>query len=129
MRLSSLKQLANLRYKNRKLKIGLCHGVFDIIHNGHIEHFKDAKKKVDILVVSVTTKEMVNKGPRQPLNNNANRLNVLKSIKFINYVYLNKEKDSKAIIKNLKPNIYYKGFDYLKNDTHGNLKNEIKVVK
>ena len=129
MRLSSLKQLANLRYKNRKLKIGLCHGVFDIIHNGHIEHFKDAKKKVDILVVSVTTKEMVNKGPRQPLNNNANRLNVLKSIKFINYVYLNKEKDSKAIIKNLKPNIYFKGFDYLKNDTHGNLKNEIKVVK
>ena len=115
MRLSSLKQLANLRYKNRKLKIGLCHGVFDIIHNGHVEHFKDAKKKVDILVVSITTKEMVNKGPRQPLNNNANRLNVLKSIKFIDYVYLNKEKDSKAIIKNLKPNIYFKGLDYLNN--------------
>ena len=129
MRLSSLKQLADLRFKNRKLKIGLCHGVFDIIHNGHIEHFKDAKKRVDILVASITTKEMVNKGPRQPLNNNANRLNVLKSIKFIDYVYLNKKKDSKEIIKYLKPNIYFKGFDYLKNDTHGNLTNEIKVLK
>jgi len=129
MNLKSFNQLANLRNKNKHLKIGLCHGVFDILHNGHIEHFKDAKKMVDILVVSVTSKEFVNKGPRQPLNNNAHRLNILQSLKFIDYTYLNKAKDSNEIIKFLKPNIYFKGLDYLKSDNHGNLKKEINVLK
>ena len=37
-----LKKLQNL--KNKKKKIVLCHGVFDLLHLGHIEHFKSAKK-------------------------------------------------------------------------------------
>ena len=48
--------------KNRNKKIVLCHGVFDIIHPGHIYHFNSAKKFGDILIVSVTTDENVKKG-------------------------------------------------------------------
>ena len=36
--------LTEIKKKYQKKKIGLCHGVFDILHNGHIEHFKKAKK-------------------------------------------------------------------------------------
>ena len=82
MKINSLTKLSKLRNKYKNLKIGLCHGVFDVLHNGHINHFKDAKKKVDILVVSVTTKKFVNKGPRQPFNNDFQRLNILESIKY-----------------------------------------------
>lgn len=32
--------------KDKKKKIGLCHGVFDLIHLGHIKHFEEAKKKL-----------------------------------------------------------------------------------
>ena len=32
------------REKLKKNKIVLCHGVFDLIHIGHIKHFKEAKK-------------------------------------------------------------------------------------
>ena len=32
--------------KKNKKKIGLCHGVFDVIHIGHISHFEYAKKKM-----------------------------------------------------------------------------------
>ena len=28
-----------------KRKVVLCHGVFDVLHIGHINHFKSAKKK------------------------------------------------------------------------------------
>ena len=28
--------------------IGLCHGVFDVIHAGHISHFEEVKKNVII---------------------------------------------------------------------------------
>ena len=34
------------KLKNRGKKIGLCHGVFDLLHIGHINHFLEAKKKM-----------------------------------------------------------------------------------
>ena len=54
-----------LRKKGKK--IGLIHGVFDVIHIGHIWYFKNAKKLVDKLFISVTSDEYVNKGPGKPI--------------------------------------------------------------
>ena len=45
--------------KNKKKTIGLIHGVFDVIHVGHINYFKEAKSKVDKLIVSVTSDKFV----------------------------------------------------------------------
>lgn len=129
MKVKSIRELAKIRKKNKNFKIGLCHGVFDIIHDGHIDHFKYAKNKVDILIVSITSEKFVNKGPRQPLNNDNQRINVLNSVKFIDYVFLNKKKDSQDVLNNLKPDYYFKGKDYLSNDAHGNLKKEIRILK
>ena len=53
----------------KKHKIGLIHGVFDIIHVGHIEYFKEAKSMVNKLIVSVTSDKYVNKGPGKPIFN------------------------------------------------------------
>ena len=123
------KQLIKLRYDNQKLKIGLCHGVFDILHEGHINHFIEAKKKSDILVVSVTSSKFVNKGPRQPLNNDTKRLKLLENIKHVDYVFLNNEIDSANVISSLKPNFYFKGKDYSIKDNHGNLLKEKNAIK
>ena len=30
--------------KNKKKKVVMCHGVFDFLHSGHIDHFYEAKK-------------------------------------------------------------------------------------
>ena len=36
--------LSKIKYlKKNKKKIVLCHGVFDLVHLGHIEHFKVQK--------------------------------------------------------------------------------------
>ena len=40
-----------------------CHGVFDLLHLGHIKHFENAKNFGDILIVTVTPDEYVKKGP------------------------------------------------------------------
>ena len=58
--------LNTLRKKN---KIVLCHGVFDLVHYGHILHFQSAKKFGDYLVVSVTKDKFIKKGPGKPLFN------------------------------------------------------------
>ena len=38
------------KLKSRNKKIGMVHGVFDVVHVGHIIHFLEAKKKVDFLL-------------------------------------------------------------------------------
>ena len=41
--------------KKQKKIIVLSHGVFDLLHHGHIEHFKEAKAFGDKLFVSITS--------------------------------------------------------------------------
>ena len=81
-------ELGKIRKQLSKRIIGLCHGGFDILHNGHLEHFEEAKKNVDILIVSVTADKFVIKGPNQPYNNEVNRAKFLLHIKYIDYVVI-----------------------------------------
>jgi len=46
-----------------------CHGTFDMIHPGHIVHFEEARALGDVLVVTITGEEHVNKGPGRPYFN------------------------------------------------------------
>lgn len=64
--LQDLTRISN-ELKTRKKKIVLCHGVFDIVHAGHLEYFRIARAHGDTLFVSVTADRYVNKGPNRPL--------------------------------------------------------------
>jgi len=115
---------------NYKPTIGMVHGVFDVVHIGHIMHFEEAKKKVDYLIASVTSDKYVNKAPGKPIFNQNNRINFLKSLKFFNKVILSDHPTAINSIKTYKPDIYFKGKDYLLNkDVTNNLKKEIVILK
>lgn len=117
--------------KPRKKIIGMIHGVFDIIHYGHMLYFKEAKSKVDHLIVSVTSDEFVNKGPGKPIFKIDKRIEVLKSIKYIDEVIVSNYKTAVNNLKIIKPNYYIKGKDYknLKNDISGQISIEKKTVE
>lgn len=125
--IKSYKELSKIKSK-RKI-IGLCHGVFDILHSGHLEHLKVAKEKVDILVVSITADEYINKGPFQPINNSYKRISQLSSLEFVDYVFINKEITSLKVLNSLKPDLYIKGKDYKNGDFTKNLLLEKKTVE
>ena len=65
----SIKTLAKTisKLKTNGKKVVLCHGVFDLLHIGHINHFKEAKNLGDVLVITVTQDKYVNKGPNRPI--------------------------------------------------------------
>lgn len=120
-----------LKLKQKGKKIVLCHGVFDLLHIGHIDYFKEAKSKGDKLIVSVTSDEFVNKGPNRPAFNSRERLEAISSLGVVDYVVLSSDPTAINTIKELKPSFYCKGPDYKKNnnDITGEIKNEIKAVK
>ena len=123
------RKIVNFKKKNKK--IVLCHGVFDLLHLGHINHFKEARNKGDILIVSITTDKYVRKGPNRPAFKEQDRMNALSAISSIDFIILNKDPTAVSIIKELKPNIYCKGKEYKlsKNDLSGEIKNEINALK
>jgi rfaE bifunctional protein kinase chain/domain/rfaE bifunctional protein nucleotidyltransferase chain/domain len=128
--LESLKQRIN-KDKNKGKKIVLCHGVFDLVHIGHIKHFESAKKFGDILVVTITEDKFINKGPGRPIFNSQIRAELISSFEVVDYVAISNDADATMIIKNLKPDIYCKGKEYkkLNDDVTGNIYREIKAIK
>ena len=129
----NLKKLSKIIEKEKKKskKIVHCHGVFDLLHIGHIKHLKKAKELGDKLVVTITSDKFVNKGPGKPAFNQILRAEALSAISFVDYVSINETSTAINPITILKPNIYCKGKDYKnpKQDITGEIKNEIKILK
>ncbi len=101
-----------LRATNDQKKVVQCHGVFDLMHPGHIKHLKAAKNLGDILIVTVTPDEFVNKGPGRPVYNQNDRIESLASLDFVDFVALNKWSEAHLAIRLLRPHIFVKGQDY-----------------
>ena len=123
--------LSAFRKKNKSKKIGLVHGAFDFFHYGHLLHIEKAKSLCDILVVSLTSGEFIKKGPGRPFYDNNQRKKMLAALSIVDYVYLSENESSVELIQLLKPNIYFKGNDYvdLKKDYSKKIIKEIKAIK
>jgi len=102
--------LVSLRAGNKK--IVYCHGVFDLLHVGHIRHFEQAKRLGDTLVVTVTPDRYVNKGPHRPAFAEDLRAEAIAALDCVDYVAINKWPTAMETIELLKPDIYAKGTDY-----------------
>lgn len=100
------------RQRELKKKVVHCHGVFDLLHVGHIRHFAEAKAMGDLLVVTLTQDQHVNKGPHRPAFPQDLRAEVIAALDSVDYVAVNKWPTAVNAIKLLKPAIYAKGPDY-----------------
>lgn len=112
-----IKKFGDLKFLFSELKlegkkIVHCHGVFDLLHVGHIKHFNEAKSFGDILVVSVTPDKYVQKGPGRPAFPTSLRLEALSELESVDFVVANEWPSAEEIIKIIKPDIYCKGPDY-----------------
>lgn len=108
-----------------------CHGVFDLMHPGHIHHFYAARKKGDCLVVTITKDEYVGKGPGRPVFNQRLRAESVAAIECVDYVAINNWPTAVETIRLLKPDFYVKGSDYAnpEEDLTGNIRPEREAVE
>ena len=119
-----------------KKKIVFTNGCFDILHPGHIHILDQAKSYGDILIVGLNSDNSIKrlKGPSRPKVSQEDRLKILSSIKFVDYVVLFEEETPLKLIEKIKPNVLVKGGDYIPEDIVGrefveNNGGQVKIIK
>ena len=111
-KITNIKQLKKIIKKFKKEKVILCHGVFDVVHPGHIRHLIYAKTKADILIVSLTADKYINKGIYRPhIPEDLRALN-LAAFEMVDFVVIDKNETPIENISFLKPDYFAKGFEY-----------------
>ncbi|MBI2916174.1 MAG: adenylyltransferase/cytidyltransferase family protein [Elusimicrobia bacterium] len=128
--LNDLEKISH-QLKKKGKTIVQCHGVFDLLHPGHILHFEAAKREGDILIVTLTKDEYVGKGPGRPVFNQRLRAESIASLGCVDYVAINEWPTAIETIQKIKPNLYVKGSDYEnpEEDLTGKITDEERAVQ
>ncbi len=99
----------------RHPRVVFTNGCFDILHVGHSRYLRDARLLGDILVVGVNSNASVqrlNKGPGRPIQDEADRAELLASLASVDFVVLFDEDTPAEIIEQIAPDILVKGGDW-----------------
>ena len=109
-----LEELSSIlaQHKAQGRKVVLCHGVFDLLHLGHMRHLNSAKKFGDVLVVSATADHYVKRGPGRPVFSQEQRAETLANLSVVDYVTITHSATAIELIQGVRPNAYVKGPDY-----------------
>jgi len=99
-------------HKKNGQKIVHCHGIFDILHIGHIRYLEQAKRMGDVLVVTVTPDRYVDRGPGRPVFNEMLRAESIASLHFVDYTAVNQWPTAVEAIRLIKPDFYVRGADF-----------------
>jgi rfaE bifunctional protein nucleotidyltransferase chain/domain len=120
---------ATLRLEGKR--IVHAHGVFDLLHVGHIRHLREAKEQGDFLLVTLTEDRHVNKGPNRPAFTESLRAEALAALEYIDAVTVNRTANAVDAILAIRPNVYVKGPDYKPgaDDVTGGIKLEEDAVR
>ncbi len=113
-KIKPLSMLARITAEAREAArtVVLAHGVFDVMHLGHIRHLQEARSCGDLLVVTLTADRHVNKGPGRPVFTARMRAEMLAALEFVDWVGINEEPTATNVLRALKPGIYVKGSEY-----------------
>jgi rfaE bifunctional protein kinase chain/domain/rfaE bifunctional protein nucleotidyltransferase chain/domain len=128
--LESLTEQAALARSQGK-RVVLAHGVFDLLHMGHIRYLQQARALGDVLFVTLTADAFVNKGPDRPVFNHNLRAESLAALAVVDGVAINHAPTAMNILALVKPDVYAKGVEYrdAANDVTGNIVREQQAVE
>ncbi len=94
--------------------ITLANGCFDLLHVGHVRYLQAAKRLGGRLIVAINSDESVRalKGAGRPLMPEEERAEILSSLADVDAVVIFPERDVRALIREIRPEIHAKGTDY-----------------
>jgi rfaE bifunctional protein nucleotidyltransferase chain/domain len=107
-----VRQIESWREHNEK--IILTNGAFDLLHVGHIRYLRAAKQLGGKLVVAINSDESVRalKGDGRPIFPENERAEIIAALSDVDAVVIFPERDVRALIREIRPDIHAKGTDY-----------------
>lgn len=103
--------------QSRGEKVVFVNGCYDLLHYGHIRYFDRARAFGDRLVVGINSDASVralNKGPGRPVYNLAQRMEVIASLKAVDWVVSFEESTPGRLVESLTPDILVKSGENFK---------------
>ena len=92
----------------------LTHGVFDLLHPGHLEHLKQCNQYAERLIVSVVADRFVTK--KFIIQDERTRMFQVSRIKGVDEVVLCEEFGPWDLLKTIKPDLYIRKDEYEKQE-------------
>jgi rfaE bifunctional protein kinase chain/domain len=112
-KIKTVEELQSLLGKRpRKKRVIMCHGVFDVVHPGHVRHLLYAKTKADVLVASITADRHISKGQNRPHVPQELRALNLAAFEIVDYVLIDRNPTPIENIGLLQPDFFAKGYEY-----------------
>ena len=110
-----LDELAEIAGQARRegRRVVLAHGVFDLLHLGHVRHLEEASGHGDLLIVTVTADRYVNKGPGRPVFTDQLRAQMVAAVEQVDWVAVNEAPTAETVLHAIRPDVYVKGQDYV----------------
>lgn len=113
----------------KKYKIGYTTGVFDMFHIGHLNILKRAKELCDILIVGVSTDELVetykHKIPIVPFKE---RIEIVKAIKYVDQVIPQTSMDKLLAWEEIHYDALFHGNDWKGSNMYDEIETKLKKV-
>jgi len=113
----------------REKTVVMCHGVFDLVHPGHIRHLLYAKSKADILVASLTADVHIQKAQYRPFVPQDLRALNLAALEMVDYVIIDAEATPIANIAHIQPDFFAKGYEYQADGVHPKTRHEVETIE
>ena len=113
----------------REGKVIMCHGVFDIVHPGHVRHLMYASGKADILVASLTCDNHIAKANFRPFVPEELRAMNLAALEVVDYVVIDTNPTPIENLKVIQPDYFAKGYDYFSEGIQPKTQEEIRVLE
>ncbi|MGC2592373.1 MAG: adenylyltransferase/cytidyltransferase family protein, partial [Xanthobacteraceae bacterium] len=113
----------------RQRKVIMCHGVFDVVHPGHLRHLLYAKSKADILIASLTADHHIAKGRYRPHVPQDLRAINLAAFEIVDYVIIDPEPTPLKNLALIKPDIFAKGYEYQASGLPLKTQDELEVIR
>jgi rfaE bifunctional protein nucleotidyltransferase chain/domain len=94
--------------------VTLANGCFDLLHVGHVRYLHAAKGLGGRLIVAINADDSVRalKGEGRPLMPAEERAEILAALADVDAVVIFSERDVRALIREIRPDIHAKGTDY-----------------
>jgi len=113
---------------DEKLTIGYTSGVYDLFHVGHLNLLKNAKGLCDKLIVGVTSDKLVSYKNKKAMIPHAERMEIVRSIKFVDAVVPQDNMDKFKMWQRLKFDVMFVGDDWFETDKWRELDRQFKSV-